>query len=87
MTKNASQWFLYIIETKKKRLYTGITTDINRRYAQHCGELAGGAKFFRSDKPKSIVHQEKFPNRSAASKREAEIKKLSAKEKRALISH
>ena len=78
-------WFVYIIETHKNRLYTGITTDIERRFKQHCGELPNGAKFFRSDKPKAIVYSERCNNRSEASVREAFIKKLARSQKDQLI--
>jgi len=71
-----------MVETQSGKLYTGITTDVERRYAEHSGKSGKkGAKFFRSDKPKKIVFQEESKNRSEASKREAAIKKLSRKEK------
>lgn len=74
-------WFLYIIQTKKKRLYTGITTDVERRFEEHKSGGAKAAKFFRSDSPVKIVRKEKFKDRSEASKREAEIKSFSRAEK------
>ena len=69
-------WFLYIIQTKKKKLYTGITTDVERRFEEHKSGSAKAAKFFRSDVPVKIVRQENFENRSEASKRECEIKAM-----------
>lgn len=77
-------WFIYIIYCTDDTLYTGITTDVERRYIQH--ELQKGAKYFRGRKPKKIVYQESVPDRSAASKREIEIKKLSRASKFLLIS-
>lgn len=75
-------WWVYMVETGSGKLYTGITTDIERRFAEHSGAAGKkGAKFFRSDKPKKIVFQEASKNRSEASKREAGIKKLSRREK------
>ncbi len=78
-----SPWFLYIIETRGGRLYTGITTDLQRRWQQH---LTGrGAKFFRSDPPDRLVYSSGFPDRSTATREELRIKKLSRKKKLELI--
>ncbi len=76
-----SDWFLYIVQTKKKRLYTGITTDVERRFEEHKSGSPKGAKFFRSDKADKIVRVEKHEDRSSASKREAAVKKLTRAEK------
>jgi len=81
---NSSAWTVYIIEAKNGNLYTGITTDLDRRLSEH-REGKKGAKFFRSSEASHLRFQEPHPNRSAASKREAEIKKLSHKEKLVLI--
>ena len=81
-TVEESPWWIYMVETENGKLYTGITTDIKRRFKEHSGAAGKkGAKFFRSDKPKKIVFQESSKNRSEASKREAEIKKLTRREK------
>lgn len=76
-----SEWFVYIILTEKNRLYTGITTDVERRFQEHSGLMPKGAKFFRSDKPKKIVYVVICENRSEASIKEAAIKKLSRLQK------
>lgn len=80
-----SQWYVYIIKTQKDRLYTGITTDPDRRFKEHAGLLPNGAKFFRSDKPYSIVYVLSCSDRSEASKKEAYIKKLKRIQKEKLI--
>lgn len=65
-------------------LYTGISTDVERRFAQHAsGE---GAKHFRAREPRAVVYIESGHTRSTASKREAEIKKLSREEKCGLLT-
>ena len=80
-----SEWFVYMICTEKDRLYTGITTDVERRFQEHSGEKPRGAKFFRSDKPQKIVYVEPCKNRSEASKKEAAIKKLTRLQKEKFI--
>jgi len=76
-------WFVYIIEADDKTLYTGITTDLDRRFKQHKSGL--GAKYFNGRQPVKIVYTELTDNRSAASIREASIKKLTRREKLELI--
>ncbi len=91
MENVSKPWWVYIIETVSGKLYTGITTDVERRFAEHCsgtksqGPKSRGAKFFRSDKPGGVVYTERCADRSEASKREAAIKKLSRRKKIALI--
>lgn len=77
-------WTVYIIETKDSKLYTGITTDLSRRLKEH-KEGRAGARFFHFSNPEAIVYQETHPNRSQATKREIEIKKMTRQEKLALI--
>ncbi len=78
-------WFTYIIQTDNDRLYTGITTDILRRWQEH-SEGPKGARFFRTCKPLKLRRLENHPDRSSASKREAEIKKLNRTKKEQLIA-
>lgn len=65
-------YFVYVIECKDKTLYTGITTDIERRFKEH--SLGKGGAYTRAKKVVMILYTEQFTNRSEASKREAEIK-------------
>lgn len=88
MSDSASKplWWVYIIQTQKQRFYTGITTDVERRFRQHQGQLKGGAKYFNSDKAEKVVYRESWPDRSSASSREAQIKALSHQEKCSLVN-
>lgn len=79
------EWFVYIILTKKDRLYTGITTNPDRRFQEHLTDKKKGAKYFRTDKPLKIVYLEKFSSKSNALKREIEIKKMSKTSKSSLL--
>lgn len=76
-------WQVYIILCTDNSLYTGITTDIERRLAQHGS--ARGAKYFRGRRPRHVVYLEGGHTRSTASKREAAIKKLPRADKDRLI--
>ena len=76
-------YYVYIIECRDGTLYTGITTDVQRRFKEH-KDGKGGA-YTRSRKVKRILYSEKKRTRSSAQKREAEIKSWSRKKKLSLI--
>ena len=76
-------WWVYIIRCSDNSYYTGIATDPQRRFAEHAN--GRGAKYFRSRKPQQIVFQEGGYDRSAASKREWQIKALTRQEKELLV--
>lgn len=78
------EWYVYIIVTSGGQYYTGITTDLERRFREH-QESPKGAKFFSISGAKKIVFRESHPDRSSASRREAEIKRMSRQEKLTLI--
>ena len=80
-----TEWFVYMIKATDCSLYTGITTDVERRFSQHQSGRAG-AKYFRGRNPESVVYIEGGHNRSTASVREAQIKKLSRERKLALVA-
>lgn len=81
---NAPEWSVYIIEACDGSLYTGISTDVERRFAEHA-DPAKGARYFRGRSPKRVVYTEQQPDRSHALRREAEIKKLKRELKLELI--
>lgn len=80
----SSEWFVYILRCADGTLYTGVTTDVARRVAEHNASLRG-AKYTRVRRPVSLARQEAFPDRSSACVREAAIKKLSRAEKMDLV--
>jgi len=85
----SSPWWVYLILTESEHLYTGITTDPERRFQEHLATYEGtgtkGAKFFRGHKPVKLVYREAAKNRSDASKREIAIKKLPRNKKWRLL--
>jgi putative endonuclease len=73
-------WWLYLLECKHNRLYTGIALDVHARFALHAS--GKGAKFTRANPPISILAAQPFESRSAALKAEHALKKLTATQKR-----
>lgn len=72
-------WHVYIILCSDNTLYTGITTDPERRFEQHA--TGRGAKYFRGRQPLRVVYRESGHSRSSAGRREAEIKGMTRAEK------
>jgi len=78
-------YYVYIVKCADESLYTGIATELERRIEEHNGSQKG-AKYTRIRRPVELVYSEEYSDRSSASKREYEIKKkMTRKEKLALI--
>jgi putative endonuclease len=80
-----NSWFVYIVQCADNSLYTGITNNLERRINEH--NNGTGAKYTKGRTPVEIVFTETRPNRSLASKRELEIKKLCRNDKLKLIKN
>ena len=78
-----SKWFLYIIKCKDSSLYTGITTNLEKRLKQHNEGRA--TKYTRGRKPVKLVYSEICKNESKARRKESDVKKLPRKKKLELI--
>ena len=75
--------FIYIVRCADGTLYTGWTTDVERRIAQHNAGL--GARYTRMRRPVALVYREEAPDRSTAMRREVAIKKLDRERKERLV--
>ncbi|MBN7798250.1 GIY-YIG nuclease family protein [Parahaliea mediterranea] len=75
-----------MLECADGSLYTGIARDLERRLAQHNGELAGGPKYTRGRRPVSLCWREVAASRGEALRREAAIKRLTRGQKLALVA-
>ena len=73
------QWYLYLLECTGGSIYTGITTDVARRFAQH--QAGKGAKYTRSRKPLRVLGQISFSSKSEALKAELATKRMSSAQK------
>ncbi len=80
-----SDWFLYMVRVKNGSLYTGITTDVDRRFQEHVEGGIKAAKYLRGKAPLKLVLKYKVGDRSLAMKAEAAVKKLPKPEKERLI--
>jgi putative endonuclease len=80
-----SAWYVYIVRCADNTLYTGITTNLQRRIDEHNSE-EGGAKYTRPRRPVDIVYHELAISRSEASKREYQIKKMRLQAKLDMIA-
>lgn len=81
-------WYVYMLACADGSLYTGIATDVDKRFAAH--KSGRGAKYTRSHPPVAVVYREACGDKSVALRREAAIKKLPRAEKLKLteeISH
>ena len=77
-------YFVYILKCSDDTLYTGITTDVDRRVDEH-NNSDKGAKYTKIRRPVTLMYTEEVEDRSSASKREYAIKKLTRNEKKGLI--
>ena len=78
-------WFLYVVECADTSLYTGITTDLDRRIDEH-NRLSRGAKYTRSRRPVRLIYSKIFSDRSTASSAEAKFKRLTRRKKLEVIN-
>ena len=83
--RKPKKYYVYIVKCADGTYYTGRATDISKRLRQHNGSLKQGAKYTRTRRPVELIFYEKFLTKSSAGKREAEIKKLTRREKEILI--
>lgn len=74
-------WYLYILECNDHSLYTGITTDVERRLEEHSQQTGKGAKYLRGKSPFVLRYQAIVGGHGEALKLERAIKKLSKKDK------
>ena len=79
----AQGWTVYMLRCGDRSLYTGITNDLSRRLTRHRAGTASA--YTRARRPVRLVYEERQPDRSAALRREAALRRLSRAEKLALV--
>lgn len=78
-----TSWFVYLVRCRDGSLYTGIAKDVDRRVARH--NAGTGSRYTRSRRPVRLVYRESADGHGAALRREAAIKRLTRREKIALV--
>ena len=87
MTNKNPDWWVYMIRCGDGSLYTGIAMDVEKRFQEHLEQGAKGAKYLRGRGPLHLVLKKKIGDKGLALKIENQIKKLTKKEKEALIKN
>jgi putative endonuclease len=81
-----SDWYLYVIKCCDGTLYTGISTDVDRRFSEHQKGGHAGSRYLKGRAPLTLLLRKKLGSRQLASKVEYQFKKLSKVEKEKIIS-
>ena len=81
-----SDWYLYLIRCQDGSLYTGISTDVARRFAQHQRARSAGSKYLKGRGPLTLVFKERLGTKSLALKVERRVKKMPKARKARLIA-
>jgi putative endonuclease len=82
----APWWHVYIVRTRDGALYTGITTDVERRLAEHRADGGRGARYLRGREPLEIVYRRKLGDRGLALRVEWRLKRRPRADKQAIVS-
>ena len=80
----AKSWYLYMVRCNKGQLYTGISTNVERRFAEHVS--GRGAKFLRGKGPLTLLFQKQVGSHSEALRLELQVKKMSKSAKEQWIT-
>ncbi len=83
--ESKSEWSIYMIKTRMNTLYTGISTDIDRRFKEHSGVSKRGARYLKGKGPLELVWHELVGSKSEALILEYRVKKLNKRQKLDLI--
>jgi len=86
LDKSKSEWSIYMIKTRLNTLYTGISTDVERRFKEHSGGSKRGARYLKGKGPLELVWHQTVGSKSDALVLEYKVKKLSRQQKLSLIT-
>ncbi|MEL0622055.1 GIY-YIG nuclease family protein [Marinomonas arenicola] len=81
-----SEWSLYIIKTRLDTLYTGVTTDVERRFKEHSGANKSGARYLKGKGPLELLWHQVVGSRSDALVLEYRVKQLNKRQKLQIVS-
>jgi len=83
IAENITEWFIYLVRCRNGNLYTGISTDVTRRFTEH--QAGKGAKYLRGKGPLELVYQQRVGSRSEALKAEIAVKKMPKQAKERML--
>ena len=83
---NDAIWYLYILRCEGDTLYTGITTDVKRRFGEHLAGEARGAKYTKMAKPRELAYSLPIGSKDIAARMEHRIKRLTKEEKEVVVA-
>lgn len=78
-------WSVYLVQTADGKLYCGVSTDVKRRFAEHCSGNARAAKALRGCGPLQLVYHYQAQSKRSAMQLEYRLKRLSKSRKQALV--
>lgn len=78
-------WSVYLVQTADGKLYCGVSTDVKRRFAEHCGGGARAAKSLRGCGPLQLVYHYQAQDKRSAMRLEYRLKRLSKAHKQTLV--
>ena len=84
MTHDIDVWYTYMVKCRDGTIYTGVTKDLTRRIREH-NVSSRGAKYTKSRRPVTLIYHHQFESRSGAQKFEYKVKKMTRKQKLALV--
>lgn len=82
-----TEWSVYIVRCRDRALYTGIATDVTRRFAEHAQDDGRGAKYLRGKGPLQLVYVRAIGSKVLALRVESLIKRLRKAQKEELVEH
>lgn len=80
-----SEWHLYLVRTADGALYTGVSTDVDRRFAEHCDGTARGSRYLRGRGPLELVYSQRIGQRGLALRVESRFKRLTKERKEQIV--
>lgn len=78
-------WHVYLVRTQRGTLYTGIATDVPRRYAEHVAGGPRAARYLRGNRPSALAFHTPIGNRALALRVEARLKRMTKTDKEAIV--
>ena len=80
-----TDWHLYLVRTGAGHLYAGVSTDVERRFVEHCDGASRGSRYLRGRGPLELVYSQRIGERGRALRAESRFKRLSKERKEEIV--